>query len=111
MPLVTIDLLEGRPPHELDAIADAIHEAMVDHLGVPRRAARRRPGIPAENVAIALIENTREDWSFGRGRPATWSCLASSGVERGASTRPRAIPDQARVFRPLPAGTLEVSRG
>ena len=122
MPLVTIDLLEGRPPQELDAIADAIHEAMVDHLDVPSRdrfqivtehtpetlrfdrsyldiprtdafvlirvtlsagrttqakqafyasVAERlaeEPGIPAENVAIALIENTREDWSFGRGQ-------------------------------------------
>ena len=122
MPLVTIDLLEGRPPHELDAVAAAIHEAMVEHLGVPRRdrfqivtehtarslrfdrsyldiprsdafvlirvtlsagrtteakqafyasVAERladRPGIPAEDVAIALIENTREDWSFGRGQ-------------------------------------------
>jgi hypothetical protein len=27
-----------------------------------------RPGIPAEDVAFALVENAREDWSFGRGR-------------------------------------------
>jgi 4-oxalocrotonate tautomerase len=122
MPLVTIDLLEGRPPEELDAIAEAVHEAMVEHLDVPRRdrfqiitqhtpetlrfdrsyldiprgdafllirvtlsagrsteakqafyasVAERlagRPGVAAEDVAIALIENAREDWSFGRGR-------------------------------------------
>jgi 4-oxalocrotonate tautomerase len=122
MPLVTIDLLEGRPPDELDAIADVVHEAMVQHLSVPRRdrfqiitqhtpqtlrfdrsyldiprsdafvmirvtlstgrtteakqafyasVAERladRPGIPTKNVAIALVENAREDWSFGRGR-------------------------------------------
>jgi len=122
MPLVTIDLLEGRRPEELDAIADAVHEAMVQHLAVPRRdrfqvitqhtpqslrfdrsyldiprseafvvirvtlsagrateakqafyasVAERlaaRPGIPTEDVAITLVENAREDWSFGRGR-------------------------------------------
>jgi phenylpyruvate tautomerase PptA (4-oxalocrotonate tautomerase family) len=27
-----------------------------------------RPGIPVEDVAVALIENAREDWSFGRGQ-------------------------------------------
>jgi phenylpyruvate tautomerase PptA (4-oxalocrotonate tautomerase family) len=122
MPLVTIDLLEGRAPQELDEISDAVHEAMVEHLDVPRRdrfqiitqhgpgtlrfdrdyldiprsdgfvlirvtlstgrtteakqafyasLAERlaaRPGIAVEDVAIALVENTREDWSFGRGQ-------------------------------------------
>jgi 4-oxalocrotonate tautomerase len=122
MPLVTIDLLKGRAPHELDEIADAVHDAMIEHLGVPRRdrfqiitehtpgtlrfdrsyldiprsnafvlvrvtlAAGRtteakqafyrsvaqrlaaRPGIPPDDVAIALIENDRQDWSFGRGQ-------------------------------------------
>jgi hypothetical protein len=24
--------------------------------------------MPVEDVAIALVENTREDWSFGRGQ-------------------------------------------
>ena len=122
MPLVTIDLLQGRPPSEIDDITDAVHEAMVEHLAVPERdrfqiisehapgtlrfdrsyldiprsdafvlirvtlAAGRtteakqafyasvaqrlaeRPGIPPDDVAIALIENAREDWSFGRGQ-------------------------------------------
>ncbi|MGH2892255.1 MAG: tautomerase family protein [Solirubrobacteraceae bacterium] len=27
-----------------------------------------RPGIPAEDVAVALVENTSEDWSSGRGQ-------------------------------------------
>ena len=122
MPLVTIDLLEGRTAQQLDEISDAVHEAMVEHLDVPRRdrfqiisqhppgtlrfdrayldiprsdafvlirvtlsagrtveakqrfyasVAERlaaRPGIPVEDVAVALIENAREDWSFGRGQ-------------------------------------------
>jgi phenylpyruvate tautomerase PptA (4-oxalocrotonate tautomerase family) len=122
MPMVAIDLLEGRPASEIDEIADAVHQAMVEHLDVPSRdrfqiitqhapgtlrfdrsyldigrsdafvlirvtlsagrsteakqafyasVARRladRPGMPVEDVAIALVENTREDWSFGRGQ-------------------------------------------
>jgi Tautomerase enzyme len=37
MPLVEIDLLEGRSAAELDAISDAVHEALVAELDVPRR--------------------------------------------------------------------------
>jgi hypothetical protein len=37
MPLVEIDLLEGRSEAELDAISDAVHEAMVAQLDVPQR--------------------------------------------------------------------------
>jgi 4-oxalocrotonate tautomerase len=37
VPLVCIDLLEGRTEHELEAIADAVHQAMTDTLAVPAR--------------------------------------------------------------------------
>jgi 4-oxalocrotonate tautomerase len=121
MPLVEIHLLEGRPPQELTAIADAVHEAMVEHLDVPERDrfqvltqhgsqtlqfdrhyldversdgfvmmrvtlsagratdAKRsfyrrlaellseRIGLREEDLAVALVENQREDWSFGHG--------------------------------------------
>ena len=122
MPLVTIDLLRGRPPAELSAIGDAVHEAMTEVLGVPQRdrfqiltehdrgglsfdrhyldidrsegfvllritlvAGRstetkqafyrrvadllaERAGLRVEDVAVVLLENEREDWSFGRGQ-------------------------------------------
>jgi 4-oxalocrotonate tautomerase len=122
MPLVTIDLLEGRSAEQLDAISSAVHEAMVAELDVPERdrfqiitehtprtlhfdrgyldidrddgfvlvrvlLARgratelkqafyrrlcellgERAGVRAENLAIVLIENEREDWSFGHGQ-------------------------------------------
>lgn len=122
MPLVTIDLLQGRPPHELGAIADSVHDAMVEFLNVPERDRfqivtehvpatldfdrhyldiersdrfvlirvtlgvgrstnakqafyRRlaelladRIGLPSEDLAVTLVENQREDWSFGRGQ-------------------------------------------
>jgi 4-oxalocrotonate tautomerase len=122
MPLVEIDLLEGRSEAELDAISDAVHEAMVATLDVPQRdrfqtiterhprhlrfdpdylhidrdeqfvliritlAAGRttdakqafyrrlagllaeRIGLRTENLTVAMVENGREDWSFGRGQ-------------------------------------------
>jgi 4-oxalocrotonate tautomerase len=122
MPLVEIDLLEGRSEAQLDAISDAVHEAMVATLDVPQRdrfqiITERRPrylrfdpnyldierdegflliritlsagrrtdakqafygrlaellaeriGIRPENLVVVMVENEREDWSFGRGR-------------------------------------------
>jgi phenylpyruvate tautomerase PptA (4-oxalocrotonate tautomerase family) len=37
MPLVRIDLMTGRTPEQITAIADAIHEAIVDVYGIPVR--------------------------------------------------------------------------
>ena len=122
MPLVTIDLREGRGSDELDAISDAVHEAMVECLDVPERdrfqvitehqphtlrfdpgyldidrsdrfvlvrvtlsAGRvtdakqafyrrlsellaERVGLPTGDLAVMLVENGREDWSFGHGQ-------------------------------------------
>jgi len=122
MPLVEIDLLEGLPEAELNAISDAVHEAMVAVLDVPQRdrfqiITERRPGylwldpnyldidrdegflligitlsagratdakqafcrrlagllaertgMRTENLAVVMIENQREDWSFGHGQ-------------------------------------------
>ena len=122
MPLVEMDLLEGRSEAELDAISDAVHEAMAGALDVPQRdrfqiITERRPaylrfnrdyldidrdegfvliritlsagrttdakqafyrrlaGLLAErtamrpeNLAVVMVENEREDWSFGHGQ-------------------------------------------
>jgi len=121
MPLVRIDLREGKPAAYVRAIGDAVQRAMVDCLAVPvrdhfqviaeyapdhliydpgyldiertddivlvritlgagrgteqkqafyaRLAAllREDPGVRPEDLAIVLVENTREDWSFGNG--------------------------------------------
>jgi 4-oxalocrotonate tautomerase len=37
MPLVNIDLLEGRSDQDLRVIGDSVHEAMMEHLDVPLR--------------------------------------------------------------------------
>jgi 4-oxalocrotonate tautomerase len=122
MPLVQIDLLEGRSEADLDAISDAVHEAMVAELDVPhrdrfqiiterlpaylrfdpnyldidrdegflliritlsagrttdakhafyRRLAQlleERAGMRTGNLAVVMVENEREDWSFGYGQ-------------------------------------------
>ena len=60
MPLVNIDLLAGRSDDEIDRISDCVHEAMTAELD-------ERMGIRTEDVAIVLVENARQDWSFGRG--------------------------------------------
>jgi 4-oxalocrotonate tautomerase len=122
MPLVEIDVLEGRSEAELDAISDVVHEAMVAELDVPQRdrfqivnertprhlrfdpdyldidrdegfvliritlavgratdakqafyrrvagLLAERIGMRTEDVAVVMVENAREDWSFGRGQ-------------------------------------------
>ena len=86
MPLVEIDLLEAWAPDQIDAIADAIHEAMVETLGVPERAAGRdsatkqhfysrfaallaeRATVQSADLTAVLVENSRDDWSFGMGQ-------------------------------------------
>jgi phenylpyruvate tautomerase PptA (4-oxalocrotonate tautomerase family) len=37
MPLLYIDLIEGRTPAEVTALLDAVHDAVVDAFGVPPR--------------------------------------------------------------------------
>lgn len=129
MPLVRIDLLEGRSAAEREAIGDAVQRAMVATLDVPERdrfqivtehtperfpfdrsyldiersdgfvlvavtlsagrstEAKRRfyaelcrllgeaVGLRAEDLAVVLTENEREDWSFGHGQ-ASYLVLA-----------------------------------
>lgn len=121
MPLVRIDLIEGKPREYVAAIGESVHRAMVETIGVPardhfqvvtehapqhliydpdylevhrtgdvvfiqvflsagrsreqkqgffKRVAERlrvKPGLRPEDVIMHLIENSREDWSFGDG--------------------------------------------
>jgi len=41
MPLLYIDLIEGRTPSEVRTLLDAIHDAVVEAFGVPPRDATR----------------------------------------------------------------------
>jgi len=37
MPLLYIDLIEGRTPSEVRALLDAVHDTVIDAFGVPPR--------------------------------------------------------------------------
>ena len=121
MPLVQIDVLQGKPKEYVAAIGESVHRAMVETIGVPERDRfrvitehapgylvydphylevsrtndvvfiqiflsagrsreqkqglykrvveylREKPGLRPEDVMIVLVENSREDWSFGNG--------------------------------------------
>ena len=121
MPLVRIDLREGKPISYIHAIGDAVQRAMMEYLNVPERdhfqiinerkqehliydpnylniqrtddvviiqvflskgrtteqkrafyariteLVKENPGIRPQDVLINLVEDTREDWSFGNG--------------------------------------------
>jgi len=121
MPLVHIDLREGKPANYKKAIGDAVQRALVEHLNVPVRdhfqiihehtpdhliynpgyldiersddivviqvtlsagrsteqkqafykrladLLQEHPGLRPQDILIHLVENTREDWSFGNG--------------------------------------------
>lgn len=53
MPLVRIDLIKGRSETEVAAIGEAVQRALA--------------GVRPEDVAISIVESTRDDWSFGNG--------------------------------------------
>ena len=71
MPLIRIDVIEGRPEADLAAIGAAVHRALVECFNVPERdqsqviteAAHTRP----QDVMITFVEHERQDWSFGNG--------------------------------------------
>ena len=37
MPLLYVDLIEGRQPTEIRSVLDALHDAVVEAFGVPER--------------------------------------------------------------------------
>jgi phenylpyruvate tautomerase PptA (4-oxalocrotonate tautomerase family) len=122
MPLVRIDMREGKTKDYTEAVGEAVHRAMGETLRVPVRdhfqvitehprerlvynpsyldikrtddvvfiqvflsagrsgeqkqafyarvaeLLREKPGLRPEDVLINLVEDTREDWSFGNGK-------------------------------------------
>lgn len=121
MPLVRIDVVEGRTPEQLRAVADVVQEVMLEVFAAPPRdryqvitehprgqviaedtglgyertdgvtviqvfqqgrdAAQKQAlyralatrleescGIASTDLIVSVVENQREDWSFGEGR-------------------------------------------
>ena len=77
MPLVRIDLVQGKSAEYRRAIGGVVYEAMVDVLKAPKDdrfqviavadALHARLGLRPEDVFINLIEVQKENWSFGNG--------------------------------------------
>jgi 4-oxalocrotonate tautomerase len=65
MPLLYIDLIEGRTPSEVTALLDATHDAVVDAFGVPPRdryqVVRSHPGheIVAWDTGLGIERSSR----------------------------------------------------
>jgi phenylpyruvate tautomerase PptA (4-oxalocrotonate tautomerase family) len=65
MPLVRIDLLEGREPSQVVQITDAIHEAIVAEYGIPRRdrfqiiTEKKSGHIVAEDAGLGFERSSR----------------------------------------------------
>ena len=92
MPLVRIDIVEGRTEHELSLLADAIQQVLIETFETPvldryqiihehKSGTQQKKamygsmsrnlekiGIPPTDLIISVVENKKEDWSFGLGR-------------------------------------------
>ncbi len=84
MPLVRIDVVESRSEDRLTELADAVHEAVLEHFVAPpgdryQIVAEHRRGRSliedtglgiqrTDEVVVSVTENSRADWSFGHGR-------------------------------------------
>ena len=102
MPLVTIDVRCGRPPSELDAVADTVDEAMVEYVEVP--------GATAATETLAGEEDCPRSSFFATGvriqiRAKGFLCGSSEfddqdklptpvACARGSGDRPGSEPDE-----------------
>ena len=100
MPLVRVDLQVGRAEEELATIGDAVHEAMVETIGVPADDASRsspstgRDGSATTGTTSASAATTGSCWSR-----SPWPADARSRRKRRLVTwspeRMREPPDLA----------------
>ena len=89
MPLVRIDLVQGKSAEYRRAIGGVVYEAMVDVLKAPKDdrfqviavadALHARLGLRPEDVFINLIEVQKENCSSGTGSPNTRSSRIIGG--------------------------------
>jgi len=86
MPLLRIDLVEGRNGQEIQVLADAIHRAMLKAFSVPERD---RYQIIAEHKASQLIA---EDTGLGIPRTKNFVLIQ-------VTSRPRTRPEKENFYR------------
>lgn len=73
MPLVRIDMIEGRSHEEIKALTDAVQEVMIEVFAEGSlRSTRQRPGVPRRHQSVGphrvVVANPAADWSLGLGR-------------------------------------------
>jgi phenylpyruvate tautomerase PptA (4-oxalocrotonate tautomerase family) len=86
MPLLRIDVVEGRNAQEIQALADALHRAMLKAFGVPERD---RYQIISEHKASGLIA---EDTGLGIPRTKNFVLIQ-------ITTRPRTRVEKENFYR------------
>lgn len=96
MPLVRITLFKGRPPEQRRAIADAVHEALVETYGVPREdrfqvIEEREPGEIiydptylgiARTDGLVIVHIVASDWRDWPAKQALYRSLTDRLVAR-----------------------------
>ena len=104
MPLIRIDVIEGRTDEELAAIGDAVHRALVTCIGVPARdrfqvITEHRRGCLVYDPAYLGVERTGAivvvQVIFSMGRSAEqkqkFYALVASGIAERTTTRPEDV--------------------
>ncbi len=86
MPLLRIDVIEGRNAQEIQALADALHRAMLKAFGVPERD---RYQIISEHPAARLIA---EDTGLGIPRTKNFVLIQ-------VTSRPRTRVEKENFYR------------
>jgi phenylpyruvate tautomerase PptA (4-oxalocrotonate tautomerase family) len=74
MPIVHVEIREGKSPQHKKAILDGVHAALVEAKKKLYRAIADRlaasPGIAGADLTVVLAEPPLEDWGIRGGKPA-----------------------------------------
>jgi phenylpyruvate tautomerase PptA (4-oxalocrotonate tautomerase family) len=120
MPLLRIDVVEGRSTDQIKAVLNAAHSALVAAFQIPERdryqviqehppsrlvvedtglgiehhllceSLRKECGIEPSDVVVSIVTNSDEDWSFGNGRAQFLTGELEASSSEGS--RARSIP-------------------
>lgn len=97
MPLLYVDLIEGRDPAEIRTLLDAIHDAVVDAFGVP----------PRDRYQVVRTHPSHEvvAWDTGLGIERSPALVVVHVVSR------RRSPEMKQKFYELAAANLATRSG
>jgi len=119
MPLIRVDMIEGRSPDEIKALLDATHRTLVSVFKIPQRdryqiihgiqphtSSWRTPDSASRGRANASLSKSRQGRGIGRRRRASTTCSAASWSRRAAYRRPTSSCRWLRTLTRIgPSGT------